>query len=59
MASSAIKDAGAEERMAAAMASGGMGFDNTVLTGPRGAPKPSTAGAQLFGQGSGKQTLGE
>jgi hypothetical protein len=59
MASNAIKDAGAEQRMAAAMASGGAGFDGTILTGPHGAPKPSTAVVQLFGQAGGKQTLGE
>jgi hypothetical protein len=59
MASNAIKDAGAEQRAAAAAASGGAEFDNTILTGPRGAPKPSTAGAQLFGQSDGKQLFGE
>ena len=44
-----IKDAGAEQRAAAAAAAG-QGFANTLMTGPSGAPAPSTAG--------GKATLG-
>jgi hypothetical protein len=51
MASNAIKDAGAQSRAAAAAAAGGMGFDNSVLTGPQGASKTSTTG--------GKSTLGD
>jgi hypothetical protein len=59
MASNAIKDAGAEARAAAATAAGGLGFDDTIKTGARGAPVPSTAGATLFGQASGKQLFGQ
>ena len=44
MASSAVALSGANERAAAAAASGAMGFDNTALSGSQGAAPPSTIG---------------
>jgi hypothetical protein len=49
MASSSVQNAGASARAAAAAAAGA-GFAGTLKTGSQGAPAPSTAGKQLFGQ---------
>ncbi len=43
-ASNSVALAGANERAAAAAASGAMGFDKTNLSGSQGAPSPSTLG---------------
>jgi hypothetical protein len=52
MASGSVALAGANERAAAAAASGAMGFDKTDLTGSQGAAPPSTLGGakSLSGQ---------
>jgi hypothetical protein len=50
MASSNVQASGAAARAAAAAAAGGMGFGDTLKTSSQGAPAPSTAGKQLFGQ---------